>query len=103
MSLFRDYKEISLHQASSGELTLITSLIYISSVITRNAIILVDEPENSLHPKWQTEYVKNLLDLFYLYEPSIVIATHSALILNGAELNYENVNVYKGKDGKIFP
>lgn len=102
MSLFRDNKEISLHQASSGELTLITSLIYISSVITRNAIILVDEPENSLHPKWQMEYVKNLLDLFYLYEPSIVIATHSALILNGAELNYENVNVYKGKDGKFF-
>lgn len=101
ISLFRNSIEIPLQQASSGELTLITSLLYISSVISGNAILLIDEPENSLHPKWQTEYVKNLLDLFYLYEPSIVIATHSPLILNGAEINHDKVNVYKGKEGKF--
>lgn len=93
---------IHISQASSGELTVISSLIYLASVITENSTILIDEPENSLHPKWQIEYVKTLLDLFYLYQPKIVIATHSPLIINGAELTVKNIKVYKGINGKFI-
>lgn len=94
--LSKNNHSFQLDQASSGELTLIASLIYISVNINDKSVIIIDEPENSLHPKWQIEYVKKLSELFYFYQPKIIIATHSPLIINGAELNVKNVNVFKG-------
>ena len=87
---------IPLLNASSGELSLITSIIYISSVIDDNTVILVDEPENSLHPKWQREYVKTLMDIFYRYQPRLVLATHSPLIISGSLMTINKTKVYKG-------
>ena len=94
-------EDIPLLKASSGEITLATTLIYITSIITERSIILIDEPENSLHPKWQTEYIKRLSELFYYYQPKIVVATHSPLILNGAEVSSNKINVFKGVSGKF--
>lgn len=94
-------EDIPLLKASSGELTLATTLIYLTSIITERSIILIDEPENSLHPKWQTEYIKRLSELFYYYQPKIIVATHSPLILNGAEVNSNRINVFKGLSGKF--
>lgn len=88
-------------KASSGEITLATTLIYITSIIKERSIILIDEPENSLHPKWQTEYIKRLSELFYYYQPKIVVASHSPLILNGAEVSNNNIKVFKGINGKF--
>lgn len=99
--LRKGVEDIPLLKASSGELTLATTLIYITSVIKERSIILIDEPENSLHPKWQTEYVRRLSELFYYYQPKIVIATHSPLILNGAEVSTNKVNVFKGVNGRF--
>ncbi len=97
ITLFKNDDFFLLNDASSGELTLIASLIYISINIRNGSVIIIDEPENSLHPKWQIEYVKKVIDLFYFYQPKIIIATHSPLIINGAELNMKNVNIFKGK------
>ncbi|WP_432670308.1 AAA family ATPase [Flavobacterium sp. SM2513] len=102
ITLFKERNSFPLNHASSGELTLIASLIYISVNIDDNSIILIDEPENSLHPKWQVEYVKKLIDLFYFYQPKIIIATHSPLVINGAELNIRNVNIFKGSSDGQF-
>lgn len=97
ISLVKDNITFPLNQASSGELTLISSLIFISVNIDDETVILIDEPENSLHPKWQIDYVKQLTELFYFYQPKIIIATHSPLIINGAELNLKNINIFKGQ------
>lgn len=99
--LVKNGREIPILEASSGELTLISSLVYITAVITERCVILIDEPENSLHPKWQTEYVRRIMELFYFYQPKIIIATHSPLVLNGAEISSVNINVFKGKNGKF--
>ena len=88
---------ISMLDASSGELVLITSIVYLSTIITEKTVILIDEPENSLHPKWQMDYAKILLDIFYRYQPKIIIATHSPLIINGAELFIEAPKIYKAE------
>jgi len=94
--LSKDNQQIPLLQASSGELSLISSIVFLSTIIRdRNTIILIDEPENSLHPKWQKEYVKILLDIFHYYQPKIVIATHSPMILNGAEMSVSHPLIFK--------
>lgn len=96
--LRKDYEAISMLDASSGELVLITSLVYISTVITERTVILIDEPENSLHPKWQKEYVNTMLSIFYLYQPKIIIATHSPLIITGAEVYVRSPKIYKAEN-----
>lgn len=48
-----------------------------------NGIILIDEPETSLHPKWQRKYIKFLLDTFDGLDIQFIIATHSPYILQG--------------------
>ncbi|HEY1193916.1 AAA family ATPase [Flavobacterium sp.] len=99
--LHKNRQHIPLNKASSGELTLVTSLIYLTSVITENSVILIDEPENSLHPKWQIEYITRINDLFYFYQPKIIVATHSPLIINGAEMNSKNLKIFKGANGNF--
>lgn len=88
--------------ASSGELTLLTSFIFISAHIDKETVILIDEPENSLHPKWQIEYIKNLVSLFYFYQPKIIIATHSPLVINGGRANLKELSIYKGNRNGFF-
>ncbi|WP_165838477.1 AAA family ATPase [Pokkaliibacter plantistimulans] len=73
--LRKNEQEIALNRASSGELSFITSVIYLSSVIDDRTIVLIDEPENSLHPSWQKEYLGKILDLFPYYQTNFVIAT----------------------------
>ena len=93
---------IPLAGASSGELSLITTLLFITATINDTTVILIDEPENSLHPKWQIEYIRRLDELFYFFEPKIVVATHSPLIINGAELHAQDINIFKGINGEFI-
>lgn len=96
IGLIKDKSAFPITQASSGELTLLSTLVYISGHIKHGTVILIDEPENSLHPQWQMEYIKRLIDLYYFFQPKVVVATHSPLIINGAELSLKKVNIYKG-------
>ncbi|WP_157498579.1 AAA family ATPase [Flavobacterium sp. F52] len=99
--LSRQRSIIPMLHASSGELALISSIVYISTSITNNCVIMIDEPENSLHPKWQTEYVERLLDLFHYYTPQIIIATHSPLIISGAEQMESKLEIFKADNGSL--
>lgn len=100
--LSRNKSTIPMLHASSGELSLITSIVYISTIITNNSMIIIDEPENSLHPKWQTEYVERLVNLFYYQKPQIIIATHSPLIISGAELIEDSkIEIFKAENNSF--
>lgn len=74
-----------LYHASSGELTLIAMYAFLATRMKQGAAILIDEPENSLHPRWQSEYCSRLFDLFHLYEPRIFLASHSPIVVSGAD------------------
>jgi predicted ATPase len=97
--LYRSGEPILINQASSGELTMITTFMFIAATIEPRSLILIDEPENSLHPKWQTEYVKLLMDYFHFFRPKVIIATHSPLVINAADIHSEHIKVYKGISG----
>lgn len=72
-----------LIDASSGGLM---SLIDIAWEITlfarsnRNPVIIIDEPENHLHPSMQREFLPALVDAFD--DAQFVIATHSPFMVN---------------------
>ena len=74
--------------ASSGERELLTYLFAIFALNVRNALIIVDEPELHLHPRWQIA----LLALFERLSKStgnqFVLATHSPTFISPASIQY---------------
>jgi predicted ATP-binding protein involved in virulence len=47
-----------------------------------NTLILIDEPEMSLHISWQQEFLKDLQKITKLSGLDILMATHSPDIIN---------------------
>lgn len=97
--LYREDTEIALADASSGELMIISMLVHISSYINKDTVILIDEPENSLHPRWQRKYIDMILDVFYLFQPKIYIASHSPQII---PLDNDLYKIFTPKNGIIL-
>lgn len=95
--------QIELQHASSGEMSLISSLVFLITTASNNAIIIVDEPENSLHPGWQREYADKLLAALQYRNASIIIATHAPLVVTGAIAQHPDlVSVYQVADGETY-
>lgn len=89
----------SLTDASSGEQQLLSSLFGIVAEAENNSLILIDEPELSLHPEWQTRFLDLLVGVLNPFSGChIVIATHSPLIAQRAgELELELLKLGEGK------
>ncbi|MDG2517382.1 ATP-binding protein [Lysobacter soli] len=92
---------IPMKDGSSGELTLIAALAFLISHMDHECSILIDEPENSLHPAWQRSYIDRILAVTSLWRPEIIVATHSPLIVSGAQV-LDNVmtRVYRVDEGQ---
>lgn len=71
---------------STGEKQLITFLVYSAIELPKKtpSLIIIDEPELSLHVKWQNKLLKNLLKKSNI---KILSATHSPYILNKLEVD----------------
>ena len=77
------YGWMSLRLASSGEQCILLSMLGIATHICNNSLILIDEPEISLHPEWQEKYISLLMRIFERYNSCLfVIATHSPQIVS---------------------
>lgn len=67
------------YQLSSGEKQVLIILLKVLLQHNQPAIVLMDEPESSLHLEWQESLIDNLLQLNE--HAQIIIATHSPGIL----------------------
>lgn len=69
-------------EASSGESHLLSTLHGILANIEDNSLVIIDEPEISLHPNWQIDYIEILKSLIDSYKGiNVVISTHSHLLV----------------------
>ncbi|ATG42384.1 cytochrome c biogenesis protein CcmA [Phaeobacter piscinae] len=71
-----------ISKMSSGETQIIILFALMAFESAENSVFIVDEPELSLHPKWQTEFMESFLRLC----PSnsqVLVATHSPEIAAG--------------------
>jgi len=90
--------EFDINELSSGEKQLFLRTLAIRMLNPENSIILIDEPELSLHPKWQ----QRIVDVYRKIGKNnqIIIATHSPHILGS--VRKENIILLdKDDDGKI--
>ena len=85
ISVFTDSgkKQLSLETLSSGEqevLVLYYNLIFGSD----SNLILIDEPEISLHVAWQRKFINDIYKIFELnLNANVIIATHSPQVIGG--------------------
>ena len=90
--------EFDINELSSGEKQLFLRTLAIKMLNPENSIILIDEPELSLHPKWQ----QRIVDVYRKIGKNnqIIIATHSPHILGS--VRKENIMLLdKDDEGKI--
>lgn len=89
---------LSLSKASSGELQYIFTMINILTKIKDRSLVIIDEPETSLHPNWQYKYMANLREIFKNYPTShFIFATHSHFMI--ANLKKESSSLMELKKG----
>lgn len=86
MRVQKSNSTLSTNEISSGEYHLLNSLIGIFATITKDSLILIDEPEISLHPNWQMRYITFLKKVFAKY-PSchFILSTHSHFLVSDLE------------------
>ncbi|NVK49772.1 MAG: AAA family ATPase [Cyclobacteriaceae bacterium] len=97
--LFRKSENIINSQnLSSGEFHFLTTMIAIQSTLKENSLVLIDEPDTSLHPNWQMKYVHNLKKLFKKWNSThFVMATHSHFIISDLENESSEIIGLKGQ------
>jgi len=82
----------SFDDASSGEYHIILTFLNILSLIKENSLVMLDEPEISLHPNWQIKYMDIFNKIFHHFPKShFIIASHSHFLVS--DLKAENSSI----------
>ena len=87
---------------SSGEKTLISELLFLYLSDIKDQIILIDEPEISLHPTWQSKVLKLYESFANNNNCQIIIATHSPQIIGSAKPQYLRVLTFQDNNVKVL-
>lgn len=80
-SSLSDSKILSPNDLSSGEQHELVLLYELLFKVQPNSLVLIDEPELSLHVGWQIQFLKDLQEITKLANVDILIATHSPDII----------------------
>lgn len=93
-------EEFDINELSSGEKQLFLRTLSIKMLEPEDSIILIDEPELSLHPKWQQQIIKVYQNIGK--NNQIIVATHSPHIL-GSVPSKNIIILSKNEENKIVP
>ena len=84
-----DTKDIfGIEELSTGEKTLLSKILDLYFKGYKDKVILIDEPELSLHPLWQKRVLKIYENFAKKNNCQIIIATHSPHIIASAKNKY---------------
>ncbi|MDQ6962796.1 MAG: AAA family ATPase [Mariprofundaceae bacterium] len=75
-------KPLALNDLSSGEQQEVVLLYELLFKVEPGTLVLIDEPELSLHVVWQKQFLDDIFDIIALQKINIVIATHSPQVIN---------------------
>lgn len=74
--------DLPLSSLSSGEKNILVILYRLLFQTAEGSIVVIDEPENSLHIEWQQRLGDILMDIARLRNLQFIIATHSPQIIH---------------------
>ncbi len=80
-------------------------LLLENETISYNSLLIIDEPEVHLHPKWQLEYIRILVEIHKTLGTKVLLTTHSPYIVQAlryyTEQITEEVDFYLAENGQI--
>jgi predicted ATPase len=80
-----DGSQLEIAAASSGQQQLLCSTVGLAAELRPGSLVLIDEPELSLHPSWQATFIDRLLEIAHPFPGThILLATHSPLLVQRA-------------------
>ncbi|GCD65304.1 excinuclease ATPase subunit [Acetobacter pasteurianus NBRC 3279] len=85
--------DVPLEKLSSGEQHQLVLFFELLFELKKNALILIDEPELSLHVAWQKQFIPDLLRIIRLNKFNVLLATHSPQLIG----EWEDIVVELGK------
>lgn len=74
----RKYAAPNIRERSNGE----SAFMYFTQKIDRNALYLLDEPENSLSPERQFELMRYIENAVRFFDCQVIMSTHSPFLLS---------------------
>lgn len=77
-----DGSEVPLSALSSGEQHLVVLYYYLLFEVHPDTLVMIDEPELSLHVVWQRNFLKDLQQIIELRKFDVLVATHSPQIVH---------------------
>ncbi len=97
--LFKDSigNEFDIEGLSSGEKQLFIRALSLKFLNASNSIILIDEPEISLHPQWQRKIIKVYENIGQ--DNQLIIATHSPHVV--ADIKSEQLRVIRKDENGV--
>lgn len=101
---YKNGKQIASEEMSSGEFAMLSMVLSISTAASdSHTLILIDEPELSLHPNWQMTIIDNLDRALKNQVCHLLIATHSHMLVSDLPMNRSSVSQWeKDKDGNLI-
>jgi predicted ATPase/tRNA A37 threonylcarbamoyladenosine biosynthesis protein TsaE len=101
--------DINIEHMSSGEQSIIRLFSFFSDIPIQkqNLIVFFDEPENTLHPKWQQSfpiYFKRIIeDVYEITSSHFIFSTHSPLvIMKSVAVKKSNVLQFFKDENAVF-
>jgi predicted ATPase len=102
IEVIKSDKTLSLSQTSAGENHIVMSLLGILANIKDDSLVLIDEPEISLHPNWQMKYIHMLKQMFKEeIGCHFLIASHSHFVVSDLEKESSSIISIKQAEGKL--
>lgn len=99
----KNSKDLNSNDISSGENHILISFLGLLSTIDQNSLILIDEPEISLHPNWQMRYISFLKKVFSKYSNChFILTSHSHFLVSDLEGESSNIIGLIKTDGRIL-
>lgn len=93
----------NFRDASSGEASILSTLLSLIPLLKNDSLILIDEPEISLHPLWQSRYIDLINKILQNVSGChIIIASHSPFLASDLNPNNSSVISLKNKKGYII-
>lgn len=78
-----DDRKLGISNLSSGEQHMITLYVMLLFNVHDNQVVLVDEPEISMHASWKIEFLKDVIEISNQKNLQLIIATHSITLISG--------------------
>lgn len=95
--LIKNSIAISFERLSEGEKQILTIFGLRELLITGNTLFLLDEPDTYLHPEWQRDFVKSIIDIEDT-KSNFLITSHSPNIISG--LKKQQLKIFECVDNK---